>query len=216
MKSTYIALLVWISLNAGNRCCASPEVLTFDEISLSPVYTFNPIPDGYGALGWENFYVLDQTDSRMSIVGYSNAFVSGTQIAAKYTGISVGAPVIRSGGSFDFVSGYFTAANNDGQQPEVFGFSGTTLVYDNSYTLNTTAPTLINFGYSGITEVRFVASGGTPRSPLVYGEKLFAMDSLTINQIPEPTASSLLACGTVMGLLGLLGHRTCLLYTSPS
>ena len=204
MKVTYVAFLFWICLSAGNTC-SSQGLLTFDDISLSPNSTFNPIPDGYGSLVWENFYVLDQTDSRMSIVGYSNAFVSGTQIAANYAGLSVGDPLIRSRGLFDFVSGYFTAANNDGKQLEAQGFSGTTLLYDNTYTLNTTGPKLISFGYSGITEIRFSASGGIPQSPLVFGDRLFAIDNLTINQVPEPNSSALLvASGAMVWALSLL------------
>ena len=208
MKLTTIAFLIWIGLSVGSRCGASTDVLTFEDIGISTNVTTTLIPDGYGSLVWENFYVLDQRDSRMSIVGYSNAFVSGMQIAANYAGVSIGDPRIWSSGSFDFVSGYFTAANNDGQQLEAMGFSGSTLLYDNTYTLDTAGPTLVNFGYAGITEIRFIASGGTPQSPLVYGERLFAMDNLTINQVPEPTSSLLLLAGGItVGVFSLQNRK---------
>ena len=54
--------------------------------------------------------------------------------------------------------------------------NGLTLTYDNTYALNARAPTLIQFDYRGLSEVRFI-----PSSPLQ-----FVMDNLevTVHQIP--------------------------------
>jgi hypothetical protein len=68
-------------------------------------------------------------------------------------------------GSFNLFSGYFTAAGDVGLQLRVRGYDGATLKYDNTYTLETTGPRLLNLGYVEITQVVFSYAGGVPGFP---------------------------------------------------
>jgi len=70
----------------------------------------------------------------------------------------------------------------------VQGFVGTTVLYDNIYTVYRTAPTLINFDYVGVDRVTFIS---TP-------QQQFAMDNLAVT-IPEPSTIGLLILCAVLG-----------------
>ena len=63
---------------------------------------------------------------------------------------------------------------------QVQGFVGATMLYNNTYTVNNSGSTLINFDYSGIDSVTFTS-----------GEEQFAMDNLTVF-VPEPKSLNLI------------------------
>jgi hypothetical protein len=121
-----------------------------------------------------------------------------------------GLPAMVTGAAFTLTSGYFTAAWNDSLKLEVQGFVGTTLTFDNSYTLSAVAPTLIDFDYSGVDEVNFISSGGTPDPAYArYGRGTqFVMDNLAINgnTAPDVGATSLMLGAAVAGL-GMLRKK---------
>ena len=100
------------------------------------------VPNGYNGFQWANFSVIDALDSLIASGG-QNGTVSPKNVAFN----SNGNPANFSGsGAFTLDSAYLTAAWNDGLQLEVQGFVGTTLTYDNTYTLNTWPDSsLINF-----------------------------------------------------------------------
>ncbi len=98
---------------------------------------------------------------------------------------------------FDFNSAYLTAAWNDGLQVQVSGFVGGLLKYSSAYTLNTTAPTLVNFNFLGIDRVEFISYGGIPHGNPGSGGTQTAIDNLVIT-VPEPSTTSLLAVGACL------------------
>ncbi len=80
---------------------------------------------------------------------------------------------------------------------EVQGFCGTTLLYDNAYIVNTTEAKLVNFNYAGITEAKFIPSGGTLHTGYAthsIDNTDFAMDNVTVST-PDG--------GVTAGLLGM-------------
>jgi hypothetical protein len=167
------------------------EILTFDDV---PVGGFTgpvagPIPNGYGGLQWNNF---DAINAALHLQfygpsGYNNGVVSPTNEAFNGNGT----PAVISGQTFNLNSAYLSAAWNDGLQVEVQGFVGTTLTYDNTYTVNTQGPTLINFNYAGIDEVEFISSGGVPHGYTVGHGTQFGMDNVSVTLIPEPSTFAL-------------------------
>jgi len=173
---------------------AQTTTITFDDLPASippvpPPGTYPAVPAGYHGFQWFNFEVADETDSPI-LSGAINGIVSPKNVVFNARGNPAD---FSSAAAFDLNSAYLTAIWNDGLQVEVQGFAGTTLIYDNIYTINTSAPVLENFNYIGVTEVNFISSGGTHNPAYGGGAGTqFAMDNLTVTTIPEP------------GILGLL------------
>ena len=100
-----------------------------------------------------------------------------------------GAPASISAASpFILYSAYLTAAFNDNLQLEAQGYIGSTLAYDNTYSLMATGPTLISFNYLGVTSVQFISSGGTPHRGYAGAGTEFVMDNLDVFVQPLPPA----------------------------
>ena len=182
------------------------QTITFDDLNPntllgSPDPFDAPIPDGYAGLQWNNMWVLDVPlhiqDGGSIGSGYDNGLVSGNNVAFN----DRGNPASISGGAFNLNSAYLTAAWNNGLQVEVQGYVGATLTYDNTYTLNTTGPSLITFNYLDVDEVNFISSGGVNAGLSGIGTE-FAMDN--ISAAPEPTS---LAYAGLGGLASLLTFR---------
>ncbi|HEU6448051.1 MAG TPA: hypothetical protein VFV23_06420 [Verrucomicrobiae bacterium] len=54
-------------------------------------------------------------------------------------------------------------------------------MYDKTYTLSSTSPTLIRFPKAIVTSVEFMSSGGTPNDTYIGGSgEHFAVDNLSV------------------------------------
>jgi len=201
---------IYLTVTLAALACPSlisAQTITFDDLNPSTLpgatYPFEaPIPNGYAGLQWNNFWVLDvplNLQADPGATGYKNGLVSGNNIALN----AGGNPALISAGAFNLNSAYLTAAWNNGLQVEVQGFVDGTLTYDNTYTVNTTAPSSINFNYLDVDEVNFISSGGTSAGYSGRGTQ-FAMDNLTISTVPEPAS---LTFGGLGGLASLLAFR---------
>lgn len=160
-----------------------PGEFGLDDISVTPVgvgLTFDTfgdlvtVPNGYGGLNWNNFETIDGNEYNPS--GYGVDMVSTNNVAFNADQSSPAS--ITSATPFNLFSAYLAAAWNDNLQVEVKGYTGGVLVYDNIYTLSATSRTLINFNYLGVTEVDFIASGGTAHSGYDGSGTYFAMDNV--------------------------------------
>lgn len=152
--------------------------LTFDDVSPGD---FVSIQDGYHGMQWNNFYIQNGLTSP----GFYKGAVSPPNVALNGFGDPAS---ISSLTPFTLQSAYLTAVYVGVQQIRAQGFAGGALMYDNTYTVNSTAPTLVTFGYAGIDQVRFSITTSPTGS--------FAMDNLVI--VPEPSAGALfLAAGTL-------------------
>ncbi|MEA5603643.1 PEP-CTERM sorting domain-containing protein [Nostoc sp. UHCC 0252] len=184
LSTTAIAATV-IVLNIG--AVAQAAVLTFDDIA--PISDFDQIPNGYGGFNWDNFYYNNGSNA-ISLTGYDNGRVSGDYVA--FNGF--GDPALVSDGIFDFNSAYLTAAWNNGLSITVEGFKSGATLYSKTVVVDTTQPTLVNFDYFGIDELRFTSFGGVQPDYLVQtggSGTQFALDNFTFNEkvtsVPEPT-----------------------------
>ena len=179
---TLLSLSLFFAPTEG-AFAGSPVTLTFDDLP-GPY-----IPAGYGGLQWSNFFVLSFDQVIPS--GFSNGMVSAPKVAFNASGN----PAVLGGTTFDLNSAYVTGGWNDGLQVEVKGFVGSTLTYDNTWTVNSTAPTLVDFNYLGITSAEFISSGGVPHGYSSGGSGTeFAMDNQTIT-VPEPSTLALAGLG---------------------
>ncbi len=178
MKKVFLLGVALATMLAGQ---SQAEVITFDELGGG-----GAVPDGYRGLHWTNFFYINGTVQAHS--GYQPAVVSPDYVA--FNGF--GSTALMSDGEFELVSAYLTAVWRDGLQVEVIGSRGGTIVpgYDNTYTLSSTAATLITFDYFNIDTVQFISFGGV-KNPNYSGDGTqFAMDNVVI---PEPATPLLLS-----------------------
>ncbi|MEH2117904.1 PEP-CTERM sorting domain-containing protein [Nostoc sp.] len=170
----------------GIGAVAQATILTFDDIPLIFYRYSEPIPNGYGGFNWNNFFRISDT---YSLTGYNNGRVSGDYVS--YNGF--GLPALVSDSIFDFNSAYLTAAFYDGLSVTVEGLKSGATLYSKTVVVNTTQPTLVNFDYFGVDELRFTSFGGVEPDYLINtgGGTNFALDNFTFNEkatsVPEPT-----------------------------
>ena len=188
----------------GIGTVAQAAVLTFDDIA--PIENFAEIPDGYGGFNWNNFYYINGSYINGEDTGYDNGRVSGDYVSFNWFANQA----IVSDSVFDFNSAYITAAWNDGLSVTVEGLNNGTTLYSTTVVVDTTSPTLVNFDFLGIDELRFTSFGGVEPDYLIDqgGGTHFALDNFTFNEpvkpVPEPTllsgllAVSSLSAGSVL------------------
>jgi hypothetical protein len=164
---------------------AHAAVIGFDDLGT----TGDAIENGYAGLEWTNMFVLDPTDAPAG--GYRNAVQGGTRAA--FAGFDSPA-TIGALDAFVLESGWFTAAFNDGMTVTAQGFDGSRLIHELSFTIDTSGPTQQTFNWGGISRVTFSSAGGTGTSPDMTGTN-FALDSLAVAAVPEPSTWAMMLLG---------------------
>ncbi|WP_373693608.1 SdrD B-like domain-containing protein [Limnofasciculus baicalensis] len=134
-----------------------------------------PIPSNYGGLNWSgDFYYSNGTNSPGT--GYDNGRVSGDYVAFNAFAASVGV----GDGLFDFQSAYLTAAWNNDLNITVEGFFNGTQQYTQTVVVDNDAPTLFEFNFVGIDQLKFTSFGGTDADPNDIGSgEHFVLDNFT-------------------------------------
>ncbi len=193
IKCVFIGIAL-LGMSAGN---AGTILLNFDSLPAGGPLSVDPplVPDGYGQLSWNNFAVANGSEFAPN-TGYYTGPVSGNNEIFNEFGNP--ASVSIANGLFDLYSAYLTFALNLNTplNIQVEGFDGTTLLYDNTYTVNNLGPTLIDFDYTGVSQVTFISSPG----------QQFVMDNMTVNVPDESNTLGLF--GATMGGLMVLRWKT--------
>lgn len=171
---------------------AQAGVLTFDELQ-PPSGGYQPVVNGYAQLNWSNFNVLDGSSIPNS--GYSAGIVSGHNVI--YNSAGNPAEISRASG-FALDSAYFTAAWYSGMTIVARGFvdDDNNADFVSSFVVGDHAPTLVNFGWTGLSRVSFGAAQPG------FGQQ-FAIDNLSIDgtqAVPEPASAALALLGLAAAL----------------
>ncbi len=196
------AALIALGFMASTQLDAA--TIYFDDLTDSPEGL--QIANGYGGLNWSGFWELDGVSINsyygIGASGYANGVVSSANVAYNFNG---GAAIISSASPFSVASGYFTGAFNNNLGLQIQGYSGVTLLYNQTYTVNATGPTFITLNMNNVTRVVFNSSGGV-NAGLNFGSGTqFVLDNLTLGPAPEP---SVLAFAAAIGApLFLLRRR---------
>ncbi|MBD1833725.1 hypothetical protein H6F61_13810 [Cyanobacteria bacterium FACHB-472] len=188
---------MFIALVTGQ--IAESTVLTFDDISTN---FLSPIPSGYGGFNWDNFEYISKSyiNSLLPGSGYANGTVSEDYTAFNPFGTPA---TISSSSIFDFDGAYLTGAANNALNIQVEGFLNGVLTNSTTVVVNIDAPTLFNFNFLGINELKFTSFGGIGAGIFAGDNNTqFVLDNFTFNQtatpVPEPaSALSLLAFVTL-------------------
>lgn len=197
MKNLTRLLVLAVSLPVVGK---ASTLLTFDDLPIQQYY--GTVPNGYGGLQWTEFGIIQPQNYPINPGGYLAGMVSAPNVAfnayVNADGSTTGSFYVANS-LFDLDSAYLTAAWNDGLSVTVQGFVGTTMAYNNTYTVNTTVPTLINFDYIGVDRVDVISFGGTPHG-YGGGGTMVAFDNILVN-VPEPSGVWLLAVGVATLLI---------------
>lgn len=188
MKRPLAVFFMFLVSVAATRA-DGPTIFTFDNVS--PV-EYVQIQNGYGGLDWQNFFIQNAANTPPFDIG----MVSSPNVA--FNGLGDPAS-ISSGNTFTLQSAYLTAAYVNVEQIRVQGFTQGIQTYDNTYTINDNAPTLVNFNYVGVDQVSFTAL-----APL--STDIFAMDNMVI-AVPEPNPCALMLLCTALGMFVVLGRK---------
>ena len=139
---------------------------------------------------------MSPSNGYASVLGYYSGVVSPNNVAFNENGDP--ASITVSGGLFDLDSAYLTSAIDSVPllDIQVQGFVGATMLYNNTYTVNNSGSTLINFDYSGIDSVTFTS-----------GEEPFAMENLTVS-VPEPKSLNLAFLFISLAIASILWRRS--------
>jgi hypothetical protein len=193
LKGAFIAVTSLIAVASVTP--ANATLITFDELPTAPAFQ---VTNGYDGLNWINFDYLDATVIPYTS-GYGNGLKSGKNVGYNPNGGSAG---FSYAGTFDFVSGYFTAAWNNGLSITAVGLLNGVIVDTTSFTVNATGPTFKTFNWTGIDEVDFSSGGGTSAGYHSSPGPQTAFDNLTVTNfvaapdpVPEPVTLSLFGAG---------------------
>jgi hypothetical protein len=212
MKLLYKCLFI----HFASVCICVSQTITFDDLPSTPfAQPHDPMPIGYAGLQWNNFRVLNGSDSMAS--GYLNGVVSAKNVIYNFNGDPAH---FTNGTPFNLDSAYVTAAWNDGLQLEVQGFAGSSLVYDMFYTVDTGGPTFITFNYLGVTQMSFISYGGTHHPGYLGTGTMIALDNLAISPslsaIPSPRITNFTAAAGRVVLGGDSGPTSRIYYVLSS
>lgn len=190
MRTTIVSALM-LALSLAAESGAATEVLTFDDLTGSDAGGV-PVPNGYGSLSWDFIYWLNSSTVSQTPNGYLNGLVSGTNVA--YGG-SPGTGSISAATPFSVISMYMTAAWDDPVNIEIVGFRSNTVIYDNTFIVRFSGPTLLALNYLNVDRVEFHPLSGTQINPNIASLQ-FAIDNLTVT-VPEPALPALAAFGVL-------------------
>jgi len=200
MKKIVLAMAV-LALMVGSGTTARATLVTFDDLTRND----SPIPNGYGGLNWNNFYVLDGVNYSGNPSGYQNGVVSPNNVAYNGFGNPADALSVDSVTPFTFNSAYLTAAWRDGLQVTITGYLLGVQEDQTTVTVNTSGPSLITLNWTGIDDLNFNSFGGVPHGYSGGNGTQFAMDNFLYNApvtaVPEP---STFVIG--LGCLGFVGY----------
>ena len=199
-RSLKVALgMLCVGFAAGRIAWADTTiVIGFDDrpaaVPKSGIY---PAPlSSYQGLEWHHLFSVVT-----AAYGGDGGVVSPTNAVLVSNHVGIPARIDDVEGLFDLNSAWLTALGTNAEV-QVQGYAGTTLLYDNTYTVRAGTPTLIQFDYLGIDGMTFLATYPDPGGPSVPGGYIttweFLMDDVTVTFIPEPGVAGLWLLGAAV------------------
>jgi hypothetical protein len=176
---------------------ASATTLTFDDLDSN----FGTPPNPYNGFNFTSFFSFDGGtvgNFPNGVVSTPNFIFSGGQFFDDNAGtVDIVGTIAADSGTFSFNSVFMTYGWSPGQQVQVNGFNGATLVETEIVTLSVAAATQFTFNWSNLTSITFMGIPGTATSdPFGCGTfncTQFTLDNLQVNEtvtVPGPIAGA--------------------------
>lgn len=168
---------------------ASAHTIQFDDIT-SQTRAPVEVPAEYAGLHWQGLKVMWRGAYPGS--GYEAGTTSGQYSAWFYSNASF------SGAQPFTLESVSLSKSWDAGLTHFEGWRGNTRLFSMDVAATTTAPTLVQFGWHGIDQVRMAPRSGSQS----------VIDDLVVSSVPEPSSAALLAAG--LGVLAVsLRRRAC-------
>lgn len=179
---------------------AHAQVATFDDLPAAPGCGSAFVPNGYNGLNWNNFgYLIG------SQCGPNNGYINGTT-SGTYVGFNAFGGTASFGSATPFTwSAYLTAAWYNNLDVTIVGTLNGNPVYNTTFQLNTSGPTLFTFNQA-VDNVSVSAANGVDAG-LGGCCTHVAFDDVAVNTnvVPEPGTILLVSAG--LGLVGIAARR---------
>lgn len=186
----------------------SAATVNFDDIDASAADILLDGLSPYQGLSWTN---LSAYTTVPAFPGFNNGIVSAPN-AAYTAGDTLGAPIISTvtrASGFDFTSAYLGSGWYDGLSVTLNGLTNGVQGFTRTVTVNTAAPQLFTFNFTGITELDIfstvMASTSDPFGCGSSGCSQVTLDDLDVtllnlpppSGVPEPGTFSLLCLALI-------------------
>jgi hypothetical protein len=183
----FAAILAGGSVNAA--------LITFDDLT-----EFDPVPNAYAGLSWNNLNSLNATTYTGNPSGYGFGLVSPDFVAYNGDGDPAGFGMEPG---FVVNSFYLTAAWRDDLDVLIQGLLDGSPVISTSIQIDSTIQSLVTLNWSGIDEVRLITSGGVENPSFQGSGTHFALDNLVINsEFQEVPEAGTWFAGATVALIG--------------
>lgn len=170
---------------------AKAETIGFDDL---PDPSGDPqgvglVPSTYHNLQWNNAYYIKPSVAFMAS-GYGTGMMSSPHVGFNGFGAPADITALAMTGSlFDFTSGYFTGAFNDGMTVTLTGIQADSTVLVTNFIVNTTGPTFVSLNWTDLVSFTLSSAGGTQVIFIGSGTQV-AFDDLVINAFICRTSAS--------------------------
>ncbi|CAA6819087.1 MAG: Unknown protein [uncultured Sulfurovum sp.] len=145
--------------------------INFDDIDTGG--SLIPVPDNYKELIWSSDFYITNGGTRLPDTGYENGMVSTPNTAFNAGGNDV---TLSNSESFNFTSGYLTAAWNNDLEITLKGYKDGTELYTRTVVVSPHSATKFDFNFNGVDTVTFHAEGGT-NAGLVVSDEVVAQSN---------------------------------------
>lgn len=193
MKNLLLGLFCSLNFNL-----ASAQTINFDDLAGD----FNPVPEGYAGLSWNTSNLTGVVDVNPFLV--PGVDYTGIQNNALFNAYGYQAPnttIIRAtnGGTFDFLSGFWSAGITGNADISFEGYVNNQLAFSSAtYNLTGSAVTPVTLNWLGLDSLKISSTSA-----------IWIADNLEVNvlssPVPEPETYGMLVVG--LGLIATVIRR---------
>jgi hypothetical protein len=193
MKNLLLGLFCLLNFNL-----ASAQTITFDDLAGD----FNPVPEGYAGLSWNSSNLTGVVDVNQFLVpGVDYTGIRNNALFNAYGYQAPNTTIIRTtnGGTFDFLSGFWSAGITGNADISFEGYVNSQLAFSSAtFSLSGSGVTPVTLNWFGLDSLKILSTSS-----------IWIADNLEVNvlssPVPEPETYGMLIVG--LGLMTAVIRR---------